>query len=524
MDHNKIGLFFNTIRFLKPKQVFFQIWYRIKGVWPFRVSYNNFNDKIYLSKWNDVIFNVRTFKGNNTFKFLNIEEQFKNSIDWNIKKHKKLWTYNLNYFDYLNQNNISKSDGLYLIKKFINNYNKIKDGKESYPTSLRLINWIKFISKHKIQDLEILKTIREDVNRLYYNLEYHLLANHLLENAFALWFSAHFFKDSSYLKKSNYLLKKELNEQILRDGAHFELSPMYHQLMLYRVLDCINLANLNSFADKKIISYLKFVASRMISWLNQITFGSGNIPLFNDSANNINPSTVDLINYASELNIRINEIELSESGFRKFTGKNYEIIMDVANVTPSYNPGHSHADTFNFELYVNNKPIIVDTGTSTYNICQERDYQRSTKAHNTVTVNERNSSQVWSGFRVASRANVTIISDKHNYVSAIHNGYKNYKVLHKRSWYNKKDEIEIKDILIGQKVEGKLFLHFYPDVKFKEKNNTFLINENIEINFNNYQKIRVLNSTYSPEFNLILTKKTLEVSFENEILTKIKIN
>ena len=227
--------------------------------------------------------------------------------------------------------------------------------------------------------------------------------------------------------------------------------------------------------------------------------------------------------YAKELNININKIELCESGFWKFKGKNHEIVIDVANISPSYTPGHSHADTFNFELYVNNKPIIVDSGTSTYNICQEREYQRSTKAHNTVTVNDENSSQVWSGFRVAKRANVTMNTDKCNYLSATHNGYRNYKVLHNRSWQNKKDEIEIKDILIGQKVTGKLFLHLHPDVNLKENNNCFLINKNIEISFSDYKKIRILNSTYSPEFNHTITKKTLEVTFETKITTTIKI-
>ena len=114
--------------------------------------------------------------------------------------------------------------------------------------------------------------------------------------------------------------------------------------------------------------------------------------------------------------------------------------------------------------------------------------------------------------------------DKYNYLSATHNGYRNFNVLHNRLWQNKKDEIKIKDILIGQKVIGKLFLHFHPDVNLKENNNCFLINENIEISFSDYKKIKVLNSTYSPEFNLTITKKTLEVTFETKITTTIKIN
>ena len=94
----------------------------------------------------------------------------------------------------------------------------------------------------------------------------------------------------------------------------------------------------------------------------------------------------------------------------------------------------------------------------------------------------------------------------------------------KISWQNKKDEIEIKDILIGKKTTGKLFLHFHPEVHIKDNKNCFLINGNIEISFSDYKKIKVLNSTYSPEFNLTITKKTLEVTFETKITTTIKIN
>ena len=44
-----------------------------------------------------------------------------------------------------------------------------------------------------------------------------------------------------------YFAEKELsiqiNEQILEDGANFELSPMYHSIMLVDCLDLLNLAN-----------------------------------------------------------------------------------------------------------------------------------------------------------------------------------------------------------------------------------------------------------------------------------------
>ena len=92
------------------------------------------------------------FKKDNSFTFLNISHSFTDKINWNINQFGKLWTYNLNYFDFLNQENISKEAGLVLIHDFINYKALLKDGKEPYPISLRGINWVKFLSKNKVKE------------------------------------------------------------------------------------------------------------------------------------------------------------------------------------------------------------------------------------------------------------------------------------------------------------------------------------------------------------------------------------
>ena len=45
------------------------------------------------------------------FTFLNIPHDFSDKIDWNYRSYGKLWTYNLNYFDFLNQEEMSKEIG-----------------------------------------------------------------------------------------------------------------------------------------------------------------------------------------------------------------------------------------------------------------------------------------------------------------------------------------------------------------------------------------------------------------------------
>ena len=89
----------------------------------------------------------KTWLGNNTFNFLNQEFKFESEIDWNNSKNGKLWTYNINYFEFLMQDELSEQEGKLLIDNYINSKDKLIDGLESFPTSLRLINWIKFLIK-----------------------------------------------------------------------------------------------------------------------------------------------------------------------------------------------------------------------------------------------------------------------------------------------------------------------------------------------------------------------------------------
>ena len=168
---NKILLVLNTLKFLKPVQLVYQLWYRVKAKWPIKKRYGVSHAAIKPLQWKDSVFNLETYKGPNIFSFLNITKTFEYGIDWNFDTHKKLWTYNLNYFDFLNQASMSAETGLGLIKDYITNYDSLKDGKEPYPTSLRIINWIKFIAKYSINDERINCKLKEDANRLCASLK-----------------------------------------------------------------------------------------------------------------------------------------------------------------------------------------------------------------------------------------------------------------------------------------------------------------------------------------------------------------
>jgi len=259
--------------------------------------------------------------------------------------------------------------------------------------------------------------------------------------------------------------------------------------------------------DKEFLILLQKNASIMLGWLENITFKNGDIPLLNDSANCIAPTSYNLFDYARRLNIKSIRRELKESGYRKITKNKYECIVDSGNIGPDYILGHAHADTFSFVLYINDNPIIVDKGLSTYESNSIRDNERSTSAHNTVEVNGINQSEVWGGFRVASRAKVIDIKEYDDVIEATHDGYKKYDIFHTRKWKFEEDRIVITDIL-NKPVNAIARFHFHPHITKEEILKILLVEDNI-LEFENYY--------YSPEFNTYIDAIVVKIKFKEKL-------
>src|SRR5699024_9879471 len=118
----------------------------------------------------------------NTFRFLNKEFDFKGKIDWRFQEYGSLWNYNLQYFNFLLQDDIAIEEKLRLLDSIYTSGIIL----EPYPVSLRSINVIRLISKEHLDKPELIKNLRAELNFLAGRLEFHLLGNHLLENVFDL--------------------------------------------------------------------------------------------------------------------------------------------------------------------------------------------------------------------------------------------------------------------------------------------------------------------------------------------------
>lgn len=518
--------FLSTIRHLKLKQLVYLIYYKIKGAKTLShfVEYQN---KIHFTPLG---FNLTyptpvSVNGLLSFTFLNKTHRFTGSVDWNFQDNGKLWNYNLQYFNFLQQNDLTGEIKLDLLQD-IGHW--LEDGRlplEPYPVSLRIMNSIRFISHESIEEKVLIEHVYSQLRYLEKNLEYHIMGNHLLENAFALMMGSHAFANERWGKKAKAIIYKELDEQVLEDGGHFELSPMYHQIILYRLLELIDWYGQTQNADSKFLAFIRHSATLMLSWLRNVTFSNGDIPHFNDSAPDIAIPAKEVLELAAQLDIYPDKnFDLGSSGYRKYIQPQYECISDIGQIKAGYQPGHTHADIFSFVLYHQGKPLVVDTGTSTYDDNERRYYERSTKAHNSVEVENENQIEVWKSFRVGRRANISTLNESKNSLTAKHDGYKvTLNAIHRRMFEFNAESIQISDYIDGAgELKSTSYLHFHPDCMFNEQDGAYVINNTVFISFSNASLVRMETYKWAAGFNLLTDAKVLIAEFKGHLKTVIR--
>ena len=358
--------------------------------------------------------------------------------NWSDTLSPKLWRYNLHYHHFLFE--LEYEDAKVVVSDYFNKHplKKGAEGWEPYPVSLRLMAWLPLFYGRWAGKLDADPSFRSalwlELRRmacwLEQNLETHLMANHLFENAAALalfgaCFSSADADRASALAKS--LLQEQLEEQFLEDGGHFERSPMYHSRLLY----CLALL-LNS-GDSSLVNLCSKVAVRAGRWLEKMIHADGNIALFNDAAMWIYPPPKKILNWLDQI-LGMNQSRfvgselLPDSGY--FTCNNDagdSFFMDVGEIGPTYQPGHAHADFLAVELSLSGKRFIVDGGVFDYEHSAERAWCRSVEAHSTVFIKGEEPLELWGAFRVGRRGSPTDVecerAGQKHICSASHDGY-----------------------------------------------------------------------------------------------------
>jgi uncharacterized heparinase superfamily protein len=528
-----LSLYLHTIRFLRPAQFIGRVRFRLSKP---AVDERAPPEVRRGAGWKRAAPRPQTLLGPGRFRFLNVERELIAPSDWNRSDWEKLWLYNVHYFDDLNSTEAESRNAWHesLIGRWIRENPPAQgNGWEPYPLSLRTVNWIKWaLSGNPLSDTAV-HSLAVQIRYLAGRLEIHLLGNHLWANAKALVFAGLFFDGKEareWLMKGLRILDRQMPEQILPDGGHFELSPMYHNIILEDLLDLINL--LQAYPDElrgaPAHTAWREHAARMLRWASTMVQPDGEIALLNDAALGIASTLSALQAYARRVGIDSSEnqdqealLHLPQSGYIRVRRGDAWAVLDVGRIGPDYIPGHAHADTLSFELSVAGRRIIVDSGTSTYQVSAERLRQRETRAHNTVEIDGASSSEVWSSFRVARRAYPhgleMLQSNDMIRVRCAHDGYKRLKgrPVHGREWAIDNSGMLVTDTVEGSHHRAVARFHFGPECVVSGSDgrtgSVTVAGKRALVWCVEQGRAEVADSTYHPEFGLTIPTKCLQV-------------
>jgi uncharacterized heparinase superfamily protein len=281
------------------------------------------------------------------------------------------------------------------------------------------------------------------------HLERDVGGNHLLKNLKALIGLAVFLDRPEAVGAAVGAIDEQVTLQVLADGGHYERSPSYQCQVLGDLIDIVGLA---AAADLPCPATWIEVIEQMRAWLGVMRFGNGDLPRFNDSA----AVPTALLEVLEPARRRTGLHLLPASGYAALDGGGrLSAVIDVAEPCPSGLPAHAHADCLSVEVAVDGRPVLVNTGTSTYAPGPRRQLERSTRAHNTVEIDDTDQTEVWGAFHAARRAHPTVhevSADDALMVTASHDGYRHLpgSPRHRRTVRLVGDELLIDDVVEGE--------------------------------------------------------------------------
>ena len=423
------------------------------------------------------------------YTFLNLTLEL-NSIDWNRRYASHLWNYHLHYFNQtLWGAHVIAAGGDESAFRYCRNSIEswiadarigLSDGWDPYPLSLRAVNWIyaSALIEDGYPDREFLdrwhSSLYRQLDFLSRHLEFHLLANHLLKNAKALVIGGLYFNQPRWLARGEALLWREFEEQVLADGGHYERSPSYHAQALADLLE--GYALLRAFDRLPRRTEIESKLRAMAAFLEALSYPDGTLALFNDSVNSEESRPEPILESAGRICAYRRSgrpTEFRQTGYYLWASpdESEKMIVDAGPPSVPYNAAHAHCDLLSYELRLDGRPFIVDSGLHGYGGDPFREYCRSTRAHNTVMIEECEQSEVWGTFRMARRSRSIRAeaggNDREWSFQGQYRPYAHRRLLHHRRIRRGADGAwHFEDRLIGDRARrAASFIHLHPEVQ-----------------------------------------------------------
>src|SRR4051794_8935843 len=257
------------------------------------------------------------------------------------------------------------------------------DAWHPYPLSTRVGNWVAALTLvPEIGSPELARSLWVELLRLRVNGEDDVLGNHIIRNARALVLGGAAFDAPELTRLGIAILRREVPEQVLLDGGHYERSPAYHLVVLRDLLEVQAVSP---------HSWLGGAIERMRVFAAALARPDGAPALFNDGT--VDAPVLDLPDAEEGMSV------FADSGFVVARDEGLWLAFRCGPPSPEFLPAHAHADALSFQLWWQGQPVVVDPGTYTYEPGAERNWFRSTPAHSTVTVDGCDQFRLWGSFR-----------------------------------------------------------------------------------------------------------------------------
>lgn len=255
-----------------------------------------------------------------------------------------------------------------------------------------------------------LRTLAQQVE--YIKGHYYNAGNNIyVAQAFSVMKSGILFPEmklsSSWLENGSSILSDEVSAQFLDDGMQFEVDLSYHVGVVSTFYDAMVLANVN---NKKHLLPASFIESmrKATEVLMNLCYPDYSLEAFNDTRPVSWTKSVIVKNLKKYVEMFPENEEMNwmatsgkqgtkpthltkafpVSGYyalRDGWNKSSMMLIHTNNPTAAW---HNQGDNGTFSLYRNGRRFFPDSGCFTYNNGSTREWFRSAKQHNTMTLND----------------------------------------------------------------------------------------------------------------------------------------
>jgi uncharacterized heparinase superfamily protein len=182
-------------------------------------------------------------------------------------------------------------------------------------------------------------------------------------------------------------LSTEIARQILPDGGQIERSPAVHVAVLRELVE---MRGVLRAAGAECPGDLQTAIDRMAPCLRFYRHGDEALALFNDS-NEDEAWHIDQVLMRAESGGKAPNAA-PHTGFQRLSAGRTLLIVDAG--PPARLDGHAHAGALSFEMSVGKERLVVNCGAHAADASDWRRAQRATAAHSTLSIDDRNSSEI----------------------------------------------------------------------------------------------------------------------------------